>query len=194
MVLPLTSISIKMLRIKILIFTSFFRCRLEKKKGIEVLRCKLSNRLFHILILLQVASAINSDERGGRAKLVFLDDDPQNATFWGHFGGIQDPLSLPDGDNDDTVPPRRTNQLFRISDSTGSLQFEAVASGALSRDLLQSDDVFMVVGKIGKCLFVRIFHCDCCINMRVIALQKNSRPNCCLFISHLFVPLYFQLF
>ena len=81
--------------------------------------------------------------------MVFLDTDPQNQTFWEHFGGFKDANLLPEGDSDDIVPPPRAKQLFRISDASGTLQFTEVPEakgGKLSRDLLQSNDVFLLVG------------------------------------------------
>ena len=98
----------------------------------------------------QVASAINSDERGGRASLIFLDTDPKNQTFWDQFGGYKDPNLLPEGPSDDSIPPPRPKQLFRISDASGAVQFTEVPEskgGKIVRDLLQSDDVFMLVGR-----------------------------------------------
>jgi hypothetical protein len=46
--------------------------RAEKSKGVEV------------------ASRINSDERSGKARIFFLDDDIRNNAFWGPLGGFID--------------------------------------------------------------------------------------------------------
>eukprot|EP01035_Chromulina_nebulosa_P040412 gene40412-54657_t len=96
------------LGLTIFIFNGPTSNRLEKAKGVAV------------------ASAINSDERGGRASLTFLDTDPKNQTFWDHFGGYKDPNLLPEGPSDDSIPPPRPKQLFRISDASGAVQFTEV--------------------------------------------------------------------
>jgi len=99
----------------------------------------------------QVASAIDSDQRGGRAKLVFMVDDPKNSAFWNFFGGYRDLNTLPEGESDDIVALHAVQRkLYRISDenSASGVQFLPVASasGKLTRDMLHSGDVFMVHG------------------------------------------------
>ena len=62
--------------LKIFIFNGPTCNKFEKAKGIEV------------------AQAIDDDERGGRAEIVHLEDDVSNAEFWGPLGGFVDVRSL----------------------------------------------------------------------------------------------------
>lgn len=116
--------------------------RYEKSKGIEV------------------ASKIDSDERNGRASIIILDDDIHNATFWGHFGGFHDPNSLPDGPEDtiETTAATPSRQLFKISDASGKMEFISVSpsSGKLSKDLLETNDVYLLVTSNNAKLFLWI--------------------------------------
>lgn len=116
--------------LKIFLFNGPSANKFEKAKGIEV------------------ANRINSDERGGRAELVPLDTDPRNAEFWGHFGGYRDPASLPDGPEDSDNDAKLVRKIFKISDASGSLEFVELtpADGKLRKDLLVTDDVFLVQG------------------------------------------------
>jgi hypothetical protein len=65
--------------LKIYIFNGPTSNNQEKAKGVEV------------------AQHIKDDERGGRAEIILLAEDPRNADFWGHFGGFVEPSSLPEG-------------------------------------------------------------------------------------------------
>ena len=60
------------LGLKIYIFNGPTCNRAEKSKGVEV------------------ASRINSDERSGRAEIIFLEDDVKNTEFWTPLGGFID--------------------------------------------------------------------------------------------------------
>lgn len=97
---------------------------------------------------LEVARRIKDDERGGRASIVVLDEDIRNAEFWGHFGGVKDPNSLPEGPSDDAVNTNTARRIFKISDASGSVTFQEVtpAGNRLTKDLLDSNDVFLVHG------------------------------------------------
>ncbi|RYD76251.1 MAG: hypothetical protein EOP84_17160, partial [Verrucomicrobiaceae bacterium] len=123
--------------LKIFLFNGPGANKFEKAKGLEV------------------ASRINSDERGGRAELVFLDSDPRNADFWSALGGFVDPASLPEGASDDTVEVKTTRRLFRISNASGGLEFVEVTpgDGKLAKSLLDNNDVFLLHASVGK-LFI----------------------------------------
>lgn len=114
--------------LKIFLFNGPTANKYEKTKGLEV------------------ASNINSDERGGRAELVYMQDDIKNPEFWEPLGGFVDPDSLPEGESDDLVKVEVfTPKLFQISDASGSLQFTAVSPGEkLRKDMLDTNDVFLV--------------------------------------------------
>lgn len=121
--------------LKIYVFNGPLANKFEKSKGLEV------------------ATHINSDERSGRADLVFLDTDAKNADFWGHFGGYKDPHSLPEGHPDEAVEIHTKRKLFRISDESGSMEFVDItpADGkGLTRSLLDDSDAFLLHGACGK--------------------------------------------
>lgn len=103
--------------------------KFEKGKGLEVLH------------------AIKDDNRGGRAEIVLLSEDPENADFWGTLGGYIDASAMPVGEPDDEVPARKPNRLIKISDASGSLTHTEIPleNGALKRNLLDSNDVHMIV-------------------------------------------------
>lgn len=121
--------------LKLYLFNGPSANKFEKIKGIEV------------------ATRIRSDERNGRAEIIYIDDEPQNADFWGTFGGYHDPSTLPAGEPD-TIPETKTTstaparKLFRISNATGQLLFTDVtpADGKLSKTQLDTNDVFLVQG------------------------------------------------
>jgi advillin len=102
---------------------------------------------------IDVASKLNSDERGGRAQILLLDDDPKNNDFWSAFGGYKDPASLPEGPDDATVDTKTAQrQIFKISDASGKMEFISVtpADGKLVKETLDTNDCFLVAGASGK--------------------------------------------
>lgn len=122
------------LGLKLFIFNGPTANKYEKAKGIEV------------------ASKLNADERGGRAQIVILDDDPQNTEFWGKFGGFRNPNTLPEGPDDAVVDTKEPRRIYRISDASGHMEFinTTPANGKLTKDLLDTNDVFLVHASSGK--------------------------------------------
>lgn len=118
----------------IYLFNGPYANKYEKAKGVEV------------------AQNINNDERGGRAEIVLVHEDPTNEGFWGPLGGFKDPSSLPEGEPDDEVDMTVKRKLFHISDESGAIEFRDVtpADGKLSKSLLKGDDVFLLHGQNGK--------------------------------------------
>jgi hypothetical protein len=122
-------------------------------KGLELfLFCGPESNKYERAKGLDVLRQTNNDSRGARATLYYLDDEPQNADFWDNFGGYVDPASLPDGDDDDAVGEFGAPKLYRVCDSSGTATTEEVAvpGGKLNRDMLDSDDAFIVVAE-GNC-------------------------------------------
>lgn len=96
---------------------------------------------------LEIATNINNDERGGRATLVFLQDDPQNKGFWDALGGF---ITVSrEGDRDDAVSNAQTKvkkSLVQVSDASGSIAFTDVpmVGGKITRSMLVTSDVFIL--------------------------------------------------
>jgi len=111
--------------LKVYIYNGATANRYEKAKGIEV------------------ANKIRNEERGGKAEIVLLDEDPTCEGFWGPLGGYIDVTNPGDCD---TVADHKAARLFRVSDASGSVEFTPVdlPGGKLTKSLLNSDDVFIV--------------------------------------------------
>ena len=101
----------------------------------------------------QVASNINNDERGARAEIILVHENPKEEGFWGPLGGFVDPASLPEGEPDAHVEAAHTRRLFQISDASGSVEFQEIppAKGAhFNKSQLVSEDVFLLQSTQGK--------------------------------------------
>jgi hypothetical protein len=96
----------------------------------------------------EVAAHIKDDERGGRAQITLLTEDPRNEEFWSHFGGYVDPSTLPEGGDDAAVDQAVTRKLFQITDASGQLEFLPVppAKGQhqFEKSQLDGNDVFLL--------------------------------------------------
>ena len=83
-------------------------------------------------------------------------EDNQDADlekFYSHLSGSpSDVKTAEEGGNDDAAEKSVVKKLFKVSDSTGKLQFTEVASGTLSKSSLDGNDCFVV--DAGYCLFV----------------------------------------
>jgi advillin len=115
--------------LKIYVFNGPSSNKYEKAKGLEV------------------TVNINSDQRGGRAEIILVHENPSNEEFWGYFGGYHDPETLPEGESDEIVHPSNfVTKLFTISDATGSIVFEPVPlkDGKLRREYLIGDDISLL--------------------------------------------------
>lgn len=83
--------------------------------------------------------------RNGKAKKVDIVDD----AFWKILGGSEKdvgPASEHDEEPADVDPTKCV--LFRLSDSSGSLEFKKIAEKELKKDMLDSSDVFIVDSNI----------------------------------------------
>lgn len=102
----------------------------------------------------EVASNINNDERGARAEIVLLHEEPKDEGFWSHFGGFIDPSSLPEGEPDTIVDAHVTRKLFQISDASGAIEFVEIAAAKgnahFTKSQLDSNDVFLLQSAQGK--------------------------------------------
>jgi len=92
----------------------------------------------------QLAKAI-SDERNGKPKVVVTEDGHEEEAFWKAVGGKGPVHTAAEGGSDDAEEKKGEKKLFRLSDSSGKLEFKEVASGAaVKRSLLDSKDVFIL--------------------------------------------------
>lgn len=102
---------------------------------------------------LQTATKIKDSERGGKARLVFLESgesSSDSSTFFSLLkGSPSDVKSAADG-GDDLAVQKEVASLWRMSDATGSLVIGEVARAPLARSLLDEDDVFLLdaVGEV----------------------------------------------
>ncbi|OQR92154.1 villin [Thraustotheca clavata] len=89
---------------------------------------------------------VNNNERGGRAQITFLDDEPKNEKFWKTLGGYINVTK--EGLDDDAADKahRSAMKLIKLSDASSSLKTTDVtpSDGILKKELLSSDDVFIV--------------------------------------------------
>jgi len=93
-----------------------------------------------------LARAID-DERAGKAEVIVTAEGSDGDFPWDVLGGKPD--SIPENAPE---PDSQTGEkkLLKVSDATGELTTEEVASGSVKRDLLNSDDVFIfdTVGEV----------------------------------------------
>jgi len=104
----------------------------------------------------QLSNAI-AGERRGRAKVMVLEESDKNPEFWNHLGGQGAVKSADDGGDDSSVEATGQKSLFHLSDATGNMTFQQVATGAqCKKSMLDSNDVFIldtgseVIAWIGK--------------------------------------------
>lgn len=77
------------------------------------------------------------------------EENAKSSEFWDVLGGYVDPESLPAGPEDsDELPLKMPRKLFKISNASGSMEVIEVATiaGQLKRNMLNTDDVFIVQG------------------------------------------------
>jgi hypothetical protein len=97
----------------------------EKSKGVEFL------------------SRLKDDERGGRAEIIFIHEDPKNKEFWGALGGYQVITAKGESDAAAERVMEKTIQLRKIN-SDGSTDIVSKSGDALKRELLESGNVYLL--------------------------------------------------
>merc|ERR1711916_79469 len=85
----------------------------------------------------EICAGIKSD-RHGRCNVTNGDDEDEFWEFLGGRGDVQD--AIPAEQLPEVVP----TTLLKLSDETGELVFEKVAEAPLSRDMLDSNDAFVL--------------------------------------------------
>jgi len=99
---------------------------------------------------------IKDNERGGKARVVFMDEEPNNAEFWGALGGQIEVTNEGESDAAAEKAAKAATKLFKVSDAAGSLEVTEIPTndGKLTKDLLDTNDVFIL--DLGSQLFVWI--------------------------------------
>jgi hypothetical protein len=93
---------------------------------------------------LDVTTAIRNDERGGRAKVIVMDEGDESDEFWTALGGKGDVAPGADDDEASEKAAVESQKLVRVSDASGELKVEEIATGELKKDMLDTNDVFIV--------------------------------------------------
>ena len=96
---------------------------------------------------LDVARRIKDEERSGRATFVLLDgtDKAAEEEFWKALGGKPAKIKTAAEGGDDTGADKDAVYfLYRVSDASGSMKMEEVGRSPLNKDLLGSDDVYIL--------------------------------------------------
>ena len=102
---------------------------------------------------LEVSTDIRAEERGGKCKLEVVEMGAEPAAFWAALGG-EKPIAGAVSDTTAAASGGGNAKLFKVSDSTGSMQTTEVASGSLAKSMLVSDDVMIL--DAGMSIFVWI--------------------------------------
>jgi hypothetical protein len=87
------------------------------------------------------------EARGGRANVTFIDEEPENAAFWDVLGGFATVTRSSVSDEHHENEAKKSTKVLRVSGSTDdNLQVADVtlASGVLTKDLLKTEDVFVI--------------------------------------------------
>ncbi|XP_030829530.1 advillin isoform X2 [Strongylocentrotus purpuratus] len=100
----------------------------------------------------QAAKGIRDDERGGKARILFVDDDKLDAetlkvceakVALGPRGGIK-PQAAKDDDERFSRKQAAQTRLYKVSDESGSLVVTEICSAPLDQTMLNSNDCFIV--------------------------------------------------
>lgn len=103
----------------------------------------------------QLCQKIKDQERGGKARVIFVDEEPDNADFWAALGGQITVTNTGEDDSASDAAAKAATKLFKVSDEGGSLAVNEVSTGEkLTRDLLDTNDVFIL--DLGASIFVWI--------------------------------------
>jgi len=92
-----------------------------------------------------------ANDHGGH--LTVLDEDDDNDDFWSVLGG-KGPIKSADSGGSDASVQANTKKLLKISEANGKLNVAEVATGKISKSLLEDKDVFIL--DIGEEVYVWI--------------------------------------
>lgn len=96
---------------------------------------------------LETVTNINNDQRGARAEVIRLEDEPECAEFWDALGGYTTDISM--GESDDLVSAHDPNKLLKVSDASGTVEVAEIEldNGKMHKSMLDSDDAFIIVSQ-----------------------------------------------
>jgi len=88
------------------------------------------------------------DERKGLPQVHVIEEGDKtadSAAFWKHLGGEGAVKSAAEGGSDDEAEAQNSKirKLFQLSDASGKIEFKEVASGKITKKMLDSNDVFI---------------------------------------------------
>jgi uncharacterized protein involved in tolerance to divalent cations len=92
---------------------------------------------------LEITKSIRDDERGGKAKIIVIDQGSETPEFWKALGG-QTPIQPAIMDDDVQVAEKLPSKLIQVSDASGKIEATEIASGELHKQMLKTEDVFIV--------------------------------------------------
>lgn len=106
----------------------------------------------------QMAQQIRDQERSGNAEIVCVEQGKDETAFWTTLG-ISKPAritSSKDGGDDDAHSRSAANaiKLFKLSDASGSLQFTEITERPLKKEMLDTNDSFVLNTGGGEGIFV----------------------------------------
>lgn len=97
---------------------------------------------------LDVARRIRDEERGGRGEMVVMEENDMNDEFVKTMNAIAEgtPKDIKDPTDDTTFErvSKESVKLYRVSDASGSLEVTEVGNYPLSRELLDTNDAFIL--------------------------------------------------
>ncbi|GLE02953.1 hypothetical protein PINS_up011832 [Pythium insidiosum] len=110
--------------------------RMEKAKGLEFVR------------------KLNNDARGSRANITFIEEDPKNDAFWKTLGGYINVTRVGESDEAHERLAKKNTTVLHVSDAGSDLKVDDVtpSDGVLTKDILKTDDVFIV--DIGNVVYI----------------------------------------
>ncbi|KAI9923112.1 hypothetical protein PsorP6_002293 [Peronosclerospora sorghi] len=123
------------------------------------------------------------EARGGRCSVTFMDEEPENATFWKALGGFATVTRSVESDEQHENAVKKSTRVLRVNGSTDdNLQITDVtpSSGVLTKDILKSCDVFIF--DVGNEIFVWVGKVASqserknALTIAVDYLNKENRP------------------
>jgi len=91
---------------------------------------------------LEVTKGIKDDERGGKAKIIVCEQGEEPEQFWTALGGQG--AVAPAVSDEDVELSKSAPKLIQVSDASGQLTTTEVASGELSKSMLNTSDVYLL--------------------------------------------------